>query len=165
MKIKKHLLFLFSLTIFIFSFTNCNKHKNNFPVVIDFSTKEARDEFSKLELDSLYINLLNTVTNEQEGDTLYQRWLDFNSQLADTVKANNFNWGTKDSSVIIWNRVYCAENGKIEYYLYNIVDSTISQDQKVAYGAFIKTKLPLLKYNVQREYKYAQCGSWRHYTY
>ena len=166
MKAKKRLfLFLCFTAIIVLITTNCVNNSDNYPVVIDFNQQENRESFAKMNLDSVYINLLGSEINEAEGDTFYVRWLAFNKQLADLVKSNNFDWGIEDSSVIIWNRVYCDGNGNIEYYLYNISDTTVLVERKIAFGEFIKTQLPYLKYNVQKDEKYAQCGSYRHYIY
>lgn len=166
MKAKKRL-FLFScfIVINVLISTNCVKTKNNYPIVIDFSQQENRESFAKMNLDSVYINLLGSESNEAEGDTLYIRWLAFNKHLAELVESNKFEWGIEDSSVVIWNRVYCDGNGNIEYYLYNITDTTVLEERIIAFGEFMKIQLPYLKYDVQRDEKYAQCGSYRHYVY
>lgn len=158
-----NLLVLFG--VFVVICWSCSVKNTEEPLVFNFGTQEGRDIFNQLDNDSLYTNLIGTEKDEAEADTLYQRWLGFNKELAKTVKSNNFNWNTKDSAVILWNRVYCNGKGEIEYYLYMIRNENVSEETAKAYGDFIKTQLPNLKYDVQREYKYAQCGSFRHYVY
>ncbi len=152
--------------LFIF-FVGCTntENVNRKPVVFDLSEREIRMNFDFEKYDSVYTNLLSTVTNDAEGDSLFNLWVDFNNELANIIKDNHFDWGSADSSVILWNRVYCSPEGNIEYYLYNVIDSTVSAEQKAAYGDFIQDILPDLKYPLARNYKYAQCGSKRHYTF
>lgn len=144
---------------------SCAKEEKKIPQVFNFGTQEGRDVFNSLDNDSLYTNLIGTEKDKAEADTLYQRWLGFNKELATRVKSNDFNWGTKDSAVILWNRVYCNGDGEIEYYLYMVRNENVSEETAQAFGEFVKTQLPDLKYTVQRDYKYAQCGSFRHYVY
>lgn len=134
-------------------------------MVINYGDKTTRSEFNAMKLDSVYVNLLTTAQTEAEGDTLYNRWLSFHKKLAKRVKEENFNWGKKDSSVIIWDRVYCDREGNIQYYIYNVLDATVTEERKIAFGKLIQSLDPPLKYNVSREAKYAQCGSYRHYVY
>ena len=144
---------------------SCALEEKKEPLVFNFETQEGRDIFNSLDNDSVYTNLIGTEKDKAEADTLYQRWLRFNRELAQTVKANNFEWGTKDSAVILWNRIYCNGDGEVEYYLYMVRDTSVSEKTTHAFGELVKTQLPNLRYNVQREYKYAQCGSFRHYVY
>jgi hypothetical protein len=143
----------------------CTFQKKENLIVVNYGNKIARAEFEALELDSVYVNLLTTAQTEEEGDTLYKRWLSFHKDLAKRVKEEKFDWGKKDSSVIIWDRVYCDPDGKIEYYVYNIIDTIVTEECKVAFGQLVKSFDPPLKYNVSRESKYAQCGSYRYYVY
>ena len=133
--------------------------------VIDYSGKEAREAFVALNLDSIYTNLLGSEETEEEADSLYQDWLKFNEELASMIRDKNFDWGTEDSSIVLWNRVYCDGDGKINYYLYYIRDSLANNAAKDRYATFIKENISTLKYPVKRDFKYAQCGSYRHKNY
>lgn len=125
------------LSIILFCFA-CTFQKEEHPIVINYGDKTARAEFDAMELDSVYVNLLTTAQTAEEGDTLYNRWLSFHKNLADRVKEEKFEWGKKDSFVIIWDRVYCNPDGKIEYYIYNIIDTTITEERKIAFGKLIE---------------------------
>lgn len=160
----KNAIFSILITFLLFSF-GCIQQGTKPLVVVNYGDATAHAKFNTLELDSVYVNLLSTIQNEKDGDTLYNRWLSFHKNLAQRVKDKNFNWGKKDSSVIIWDRVYCNPDGKIEYYIYNVIDTTVTEERKMAYGELIKSLDPPLKYNVSRETQYAQCGSYRHYVY
>jgi len=158
----RRLLFLVGLLITAAIFVYSCSPDLKVPVVIDFSTKESREQFQSLNLDSIYTNLLGTEKNEAEGDSLYQSWLGFNEELAQMVRDNHFDWGTTDSSVVLWNRVYCQPDGTIDYYLYFIRDSLVNELSKQRYGEFIQQNISAIKYPVIRNFKYAQCGSFRH---
>lgn len=148
----------------LFFFVGCTFQKEKM-LVINYGDITTRAEFDAMELDSVYVSLLTTAKTEEEGDTLYSRWLSFHKNLAKRVEEEKFDWGKKDSSVIIWDRVYCSPNGKIEYYIYNIIDTTVTEERKIAFGKLVESFDPPLKYNVIRETKYAQCGSYRYYVY
>ena len=149
----------------LFFFVGCTIQQKENLIVVNYGDKKARAEFDALELDSVYINLLTTVQTEEEGDTLYNRWLSFHKSLANRVKEEKFDWEKKDSLVIIWDRVYCDPDGNIEYYIYNVLDTSVTEERKIAFGKLIKSLDPPLKYNVSKEIKYAKCGSYRHYVY
>lgn len=163
---KQHffIFFLIALPI-IFVLFSCNRKNKSEPVIIDYSTREARDQFQTLNLDSIYTNLLGSEKNEAEADSLYQSWLAFNNELAQMIRDKHFDWGTSDSSVILWNRVYCHGDGTIDYYLYFIRDSLVNKQVGENYAEFIRQNISNLKYPVIREFKYAQCGSFRHKNY
>jgi len=73
------------ITVMLFCF-GCTFQKKKNPVVVNYGNKIARAEFVALELDSVYVNLLTTAQTEEEGDTLYIRWLSFHKNLASRVR-------------------------------------------------------------------------------
>lgn len=140
-------------------------HEKFSVTVIDFSERETREAILASDLDSVYTNLLGTEKDETEADSLYNDWMRFNAELADMIRDEKFDWGTEDSSIILWNRVYCDGDGKINYYLYFIRDSLVNKTAKERYGAFIEENIAAIKYPVKRDFKYFQCGSYRHKNY
>ncbi len=149
----------------------CNQSKtiNKKPVVFDLSDRDTRMNFDFEKYDTVYTNLLNTATNDAEGDSLFNLWVEYRKKLESVIKENHFDWETTDSSIILWDRVYCTSKGEVEYYLYYVLDTafqnTISEERRFAYGDFIKEQLPQLKYPLTRDYKYAQCGTIRYHIY
>nr|WP_321356729.1 hypothetical protein [uncultured Draconibacterium sp.] len=139
------------------------------PEVYNLSEKEIRMAFDFEKLDTVYTNLLSTATNDAESDSLFNIWLGYRKQVENLIKDNHFDWGTTDSSIVLWDRVYCTPEGEVEYYLYYVLDTTfqntIPAERTAAYGDFIKEQLPRLKYPLTREYKYAQCGTKRYHNY
>ena len=142
----------------------CSQEKSSV-TVIDFSKRETREAILASDLDSVYTNLLGTEKDEAEADSLYNDWMRFNAELADLIRDKKFDWGSEDSSIILWNRVYCDGGGKINYYLYFIRDSLVNETAKERYGAFIEENIASIKYPVKRDFKYFQCGSYRHKNY
>ena len=156
---------LFILPLALLMLLSSCEEKTNTPVIVDYSVKETRDQFELLKLDSVYTNLLGTEKDEAEADSLYRSWLNFNRELAKMVRGKQFDWETADSTVILWNRVYCQPGGAIDYYFYYITDSVINQQVGKEYGEFIGKHISGLKYPVVRNFKYSQCGSYRHKNY
>jgi len=149
------------LTVFVLA---CNKNSKP-PVIIDYASKQSYEYFQSLHLDSAYTNLLGSEKSEAEADSLYEAWYAFNKELAQMIREEHFDWETQDSSVILWNRVYCQGDGTIDYYLYYIRDSLINEKVGKKYGEFIGQHISNLKYPVNRDFIYAQCGSYRHKNY
>ena len=164
MQLLKHIKLVLPVLILVVLSISCNEDVVS-PVIIDYSTKEAREEFQTMKLDSTYTNLLGSEKSEAEADSLYQSWMDFNKELAQLIRDNNFDWETQDSSIILWNRVYCQNDGTIDYYLYYIRDSIVNEKVAEKYGEFIGQHISEMKYPVNRDFKYAQCGSYRHKNY
>jgi len=150
------------LFVFLIGCKN-TENKNRKPIVFDLSDREIRMNFDFEKYDTVYTNLLSTVTNEAEGDSMFNLWVGYREKLENVIRENHFDWGTYDSTLIFWDRVYCTPKGEVEYYLFYVLDtahqSIIPEERRAAYSDFIQEQLPGLNYPLTRDYKFYQCGT------
>ncbi len=151
---KKRLL-VFFLIIFIFS---CSKENEG--AVVNLQSEAAINKVKKLDLDTKYKNLLNPeFTTDEEYKEVTKSWGDFHKQVGKILKENDFDWGIKDSSVKILNKIYFNKDGEVNYIIFRVMNENVTYDKKEAYEKLLSENITKLKIDLKRNEKFAQCGN------
>ena len=163
---------LFSLILVIGLLSCKEKQKHDEQVVSDrtkvvsFDNKMAFKEFKKLNLDSLYSNLLDPrkVTKE-ERQVVIKSWSKFHEKISEYTKKENFKWEVLDSTVKISNKIYFDKNGNVQYYYFKILNPNVTSEKRIEYEKLLLKFSVNEKIDLQRENKFAQCGNIKYRNY
>ena len=160
---KKNILIIFCLILTVFSF---GQNSDKAPVVVSFENKIAFNEMKKLNLDSIYPNLLNprNVT-ESEYKSVTKSWSEFHQKMSKYIKEEEFTWEVQDSTIKISNRIYFDKNGNVEYYSFRIQNSNVTSEKRLEYEKLLLKFSEKEKVDLQRDNKFAQCGNIKYRNY
>ncbi|MGG6232288.1 hypothetical protein [Tenacibaculum sp. SDUM215027] len=148
-------LLLVCLLIVLFS---CSKE--NEEVVVNLQNEVAINEIKKLDLDTKYKNLLNPeFTTDEEYKEVTKSWGDFHKQVGKVLKENDFDWGVKDSSVKILNKIYFNKDGEVNYMMFKVMNENVTSSKKREYEQLLTENITKLKIDLTRKEKFAQCGN------
>ncbi len=152
-----------SLFLLIFLFINCSNKGDsikNTIHVINSNDSLAYSSFKKMNLDNSYTNLLDPKGYKQkEYNYVKSKWSNFHKKFGDYIKSKNFQWNVKDSAIIIRNRIYFNKLGKVDYYIFKIVNSTVSYKKQQEFGKLLQEFCQKTQLNLERNHKYVQCGT------
>lgn len=151
----------------LLSLISCkNSEKNIKGVVVGSQNTEKFAEIKKLNLNDSYNNLLNPkFSSEEDYKEVLKTWNDFHQQVGKIVKENNFDWGTKDSSVVVFNRIYFNKKGEVDYYTFKIGNKNVSKAKRIEYEKLLSENISKVKIDLKRDVQYAQCGKVRYKNY
>jgi len=160
---KKISLIIFCISLTIFSF---GQSSNKAPKVVSFENKVAFDEMKKMNLDSIYSNLLNprNVT-ESEYKVVIKSWSKFHQKVSKYIKEEKFTWEVQDSIIKISNRIYFDKNGNVEYYSFRIQNPNVTPEKRLEYEKLLLKFSEKEKVDLQRDNKFAQCGNIKYLNY
>jgi len=148
-------LLLVCLLMVLFS---CNKENEG--VVVNLQNEVANNKIKKLNLDTKYKNLLNPeFTTDEEYKEVTKSWGDFHKQVGKILKENDFDWGIKDSSVKILNKIYFNKGGEVNYMVFKVINENVTSSKKREYEQLLTENLTKLKIDLTRKEKFAQCGN------
>ncbi|REH46472.1 hypothetical protein C7448_10732 [Tenacibaculum gallaicum] len=150
----KKLLLVCSLIV-LFS---CNKENEG--EVVNLQNEAAINKVKKLDLDTKYKNLLNPeFTTDEEYKEVTKSWGDFHKQVGKILKDNDFDWGIKDSSVKILNKIYFNKDGEVNYMVFKVMNENVTSSKKREYEQLLTENITKLKIDLTRKEKFAQCGN------
>ena len=148
-------LLLVCLIMVLFS---CNKENEG--VVVNLQNEVANNKIKKLNLDTKYKNLLNPeFTTDEEYKEVTKSWGDFHKQVGKILKENDFDWGIKDSSVKILNKIYFNKDGEVNYIVFKVINENVTSSKKREYEQLLTENITKLKIDLTRKEKFAQCGN------
>lgn len=153
------------LLLFIFGLFVCNgqestySNKENQPQVINRDNLDAVKKFREMDLDSFYDDLLNpNNVSEAERKEVVKSWSDFHKKIIAYLKESNFDWNSDEESIRINNRIYFEKDGSVNYYVYKIENSTISEQTKQEFHSVLERFVSENKINFTKDKVFAQCG-------
>lgn len=146
--------------MFIFLYVLTFSCDNNETVIVVNSDDEDKYlELMKLKLDDAYNNLLDSkLSTENEYKEVLKSWGSFHQQVGEIVKEHKFDWGVKDSLILVMNKVYFNKKGKVAYYLFKVKNESVSKSKKVEYEKLLLENISKIKIDLKRENKFSQCG-------
>ncbi|MCX2743172.1 hypothetical protein OO013_04810 [Mangrovivirga sp. M17] len=166
--------FFFSLiTISVFLFgcdnlastkkeTNDEEKIKNQPITFSLANEEELKKLESLKLDSGYVNLLLPAYNSEENIQKVRRsWSDLHQELGDYLSKNNFDWGVGDSSISLFNKIYFAEDGTIDYYAFKVITPSVSEETTKNFEKLLKEFSSEVKLDLGQNKNFAQCGKSR----
>ena len=136
------------------------------PTVVNFDNKSAFREFNTLNLDDKCVNLLDPAnTSETEREGIIRSWSNFHKQVNRFLEAENFDWGVSDSTISIYNRIYFDKNGTINYYVFNILNPSVSEEKKLEFEDILFKFSKDVQLELQRDQQFSQCGKTKYLNY
>ncbi len=162
-----------SIICLITAFVSCGNSSTEFglrdktnPKVINFDNKTEFNDYRKLNLDSLYPNLLNpSKSSEKEFKAVVKSWGEFHQKVSSFMKDEDFNWSVKDSTISIVNKIYFNKNGTIDYFFFRILNPSIPDSKKIEFESVLQKFSKSIRMNLARDSKYAQCGKTKYINY
>ncbi|MEC3906269.1 hypothetical protein VOI54_04525 [Tamlana sp. 2201CG12-4] len=143
--------------------------KNNLnvePKVVNGDNELAFNEIKKLNLDSIYLNLLDprNVT-EAEYQKVGKSWTEFHKNVSDFIKSENFKWEVPDSTITVMNRIYFSKDGTVDFYTFKIRNQSVSTEKRTEYEKVLQKFCENVKIDLYRNERYAQCGKIKYVNY
>jgi hypothetical protein len=134
--------------------------------VVNADNKLAFTEFGKLNLDSIYTNLLDPKNvSETEYKVVMDPWSEFHKKVYTFIKAENFKWEVPDSTISIVNKIYFDKNGTIDYYAFKILNPSIPSEKRVEFEKVLEKFSKKIMLDLKRDEQYAQCGKTKYLNY
>ncbi|MDY2586817.1 hypothetical protein [Winogradskyella aquimaris] len=168
MKIRNSLLIgLMALTLGCKQNSSEDKTENTKePIIINFDDKLAFTEFSQLNLDEKCVNLLDPRnTTENESKRVIESWSNFHKKIISFLKEEDFSWEVPDSTISIYNRIYFDKNGRVNYYVFNINNPSISELKKEEFKNTLSKFSKEVHIELRRDEEFAQCGKTKYFNY
>jgi hypothetical protein len=104
--------------------------------------------------------------SEDEDSISYQKFLQglqpINSQLIHFIRQENFNFKTKDSSILIMHKYHVNSKGEIKYCSF-MAHSELSKRTKRRYAKLLDKFIEDRKVNYESETPFSICGQSRFY--
>ncbi len=105
-------------------------------------------------LDDAYPDAAKMVFSDQHEEYLmayYSMLHEFSSFL----NQNSFKWGRQ---IRCFNRIYFAEDGSIDYFLFNFKEGDLSKQQERSFNELLNKFTKTYKFTLTKGTKFAQCG-------
>jgi hypothetical protein len=104
--------------------------------------------------------------SEDEDSSSFQKFLQglqpINSQLIHFIRQENFNFKTKDSSILIMHKYHVNSKGEIKYCSF-MAHSELSKRTKRSYAKLLDKFIEDRKVNYESETPFSICGQSRFY--
>ena len=119
-----------------------------------------KGDFSMQKLDAIYPSAITadstkSVFKGAQQDQFITAYSSLLNSLAVYLNNNNFKWAMPTR---IFNRIYFAPDGSINYYLVNLVGTNLTDEKQQQFlnllNSFIKTN----KINITADTRFAQCS-------
>ncbi|MCF6361239.1 MAG: hypothetical protein L3J29_10825 [Cyclobacteriaceae bacterium] len=136
------------------------------PKVINFDNKTAFNDYRKLNLDSLYPNLLDpSKSSEKEFKAVVKSWSELHQKVSSFMKDEGFSWNVEDSTISIVNKICFHKNGTIDYFFFRILNPSIPDSKKIEFESVLQKFSKSIIMNLNRDSNYAQCGKTKYINY
>lgn len=110
-------------------------------------------------LDSIYKSGIHSDPSKavfaKEQDEYIQAYYGMLHELSTYLNQNDFKWG---GQVRCFNRIYFAEDGSIDYFLYKFHDGVITSNQESKFNELLTKFLRTYKFSLTKNVKFAQCS-------
>lgn len=134
--------------------------------IVNFDNQVDINMIRKLNLDSLYPNLLDpSNSSEAEYKIVIKSWGNFHQKVTKFMKEEDFTWSVEDSTISIVNKVYFNKNGTIDYFVFKVMNPSISDSKKREFESVLQKFSGSITMDLTRDSKYAQCGKTRYINY
>lgn len=126
--------------------------------VFDFDNKEELSAYTKLNLDKTHPNLLNPQISKSDYNSVVKSWTDLHQRIGGFLSENNFDWGVKDSTITIVQKIYFKPNGEIKNYFFNILNKNLTKEKREQFSNLITNFAKQHSIKFQSDESFAQCG-------
>lgn len=110
------------------------------------------------ELDLKCPNLNDPRIPFEDRELAMDAWVALNQNIGQHLLTKEFDWGTTAETVKIWHRFYFNKDGSINSYYYNIMDKSINEDTREAYGKRVSEIIQEHRIGFELDSAFAQCG-------
>ena len=119
-----------------------------------------KGNFSMQRLDAIYPpaiaeNSVKAVFKENQQNVFITAYTALLNNLAIYLNKNNFKWGAPTR---IFNRIYFAADGSINYYLVNLVGSGLNAARQQRFLTLLNSFIKINKINITADTRFAQCS-------
>ncbi|MCM8568674.1 hypothetical protein NE848_04745 [Gramella jeungdoensis] len=152
---KRYFLFLFALCIFSFNAVSQNKEAVE---VYDFDSEPEILKTRSSALDKTHPNLLNPQIAKEEHETVTKSWTKLHRDIAQFLEANDFEWETEESQIMILHKFYFEPNGEIHTYAFKMMNEEINESQRRAYSDLMTKFAETYRIDIIKDGQFAQCG-------
>ena len=129
------------------------------PKIVNIDNTQSFVSFATLKLDDEYVDLLDSRnSSEEEFRKVYSSWADFHQQVAGFVKEKDFKWEVEDSIISVISKIYFNKEGKVEYYGFKILNSSVSDEKKEEFANILEQFSSNVDLTLNRDDKFSQCG-------
>ncbi|PRP67368.1 hypothetical protein [Nonlabens agnitus] len=133
--------------------------------VYNFDDEQQLNQYRKLKLDETHPNLLNPEISNSDYDDVKAAWVDLHQNIGDFMDENDFQWQTTDSTITVVHKFYFDSEGNIENYFFNVINESISFENKEQFSNLISNFAIINSISYQSDGKFAQCGKTRYLNY
>mgnify|MGYP006955599171 FL=1 len=124
------------------------------------SFTQATDQGINLqELDSTYKSGIHSDASKAvfagQQDEYIQAYYSMLHELSTYLNQNEFKWGGQTRC---FNRIYFAEDGSIDYFLYNFKEGEIAEDRLTQFSTLLGQFIKDYKFALSKDVKFAQCS-------
>lgn len=110
------------------------------------------------QLDLKCPNLNDPRIPLEDKEVAMEAWVALNQNIGQHLLTKEFDWGTTSETVKIWHRFYFNKDGSINSYYYNIMDKSINEDTREAYGKRVSEIIQEHRIGFELDSAFAQCG-------
>jgi hypothetical protein len=124
------------------------------------SVKEGKKQgISLSDLDESYQNAIHSDSSKalfKNTSDFHQEWKVFLTDVKDYIRENDFKW---EQNLRLFNKVYFAKDGSIDYYFYLIRSSHLTKEQKQRFKELLNEFISDYKFPLTADVNFTQCGS------
>jgi len=104
-------------------------------------------------------DLMNPQYLLKDREAILESWTALNQNIGQQLVDEGFKWDSSPSGKVkIYHRFYFHKDGSIHRYYFNILDTTVSKEKRVAYATQVGSILKNYDLGIQRDSAFAQCG-------
>lgn len=122
------------------------------------SISEAKEQgLTITKLDSIYKDGLNVDTSKavfSNKQKYFKSWRKLLQDFGNYLKENDFKW---TDSTKVFNKVYFAKNGTIDYFMYNI-HGDLSKEKRQKFKKLLNDFINNYSFQMTANVKFTQCG-------
>lgn len=126
--------------------------------VFNFDNKNELSAYNSMNLDDTHPNLLNPKISDSDFNSVKESWVDLHKRIGKHLTANNFEWGIKDETVTILQKIYFNRNGEIENYFFRVLNQNVTLEKKKKFAELIAAFASNNQIEFKSDKSFAQCG-------
>ena len=126
--------------------------------VFNFGNEQELAAYNKLNLDKNHPNLLNPQISKREYNKVLNSCTNLHQRIGKYLSKNKFDWGVKENSITLVQKIYFNSEGKIENYFFKVLDENVTEGKKEQFANLVLNFAEKNKIQFESNGKFAQCG-------
>ena len=126
--------------------------------VFSANNSDELSAYGKMELDSIYPNLLDPTVSGDSIEYVMNSWMLLHQAISTQLDRNAFTWQSQDSIIEILHKVYFNKDGQIDYYLFKIFNESVNDSIVSAFSVELDSFTNNYVMQLDMDRNYAQCG-------